>query len=806
MCLKSFFTKMLIAFTLIVPCFVFTSQIGFASLNKGQNNSLTTSPDGSPNSYNGNISLGKVATQSSTDFGAFAERAVDGNTDGNWYNSSLSCTLNENNPWWKVDLGSDYKISNIVVFNRTDECGERLTNFKVSILDINENEIWSVNQLDQPSPSVCINVPGIVGRHVKIQLNQQDRLTIAEVQVFGEKSEGEKVPDYFKKQMITSEVYGDPYGNIQVCNSSIKKISDITIGSGDIIDSFAFTYKDGTQERFGGDGGSCSTIHLSDDEYIVSISGSYGSWYDGPQHIWNLKFTTNKGKIYGPFGGYNVSASSFEATVDKGDAIIGLFGNISKHNDGFEGIGSIGIVIGKVFPYVQTVSCDSCPQIPSGLKTVWNTMPILKWNNITYWAYSYIDNRVSFNIVAYDSKGNILKQWEKEGDRYITSIYIDNISRQVYFRGQYYDANLNPNGVMMSFEELFITESEYVKPNPLVGKNIKIQLTSNNLDYIYYYFNKVSDTSESGKYYLTAKADFENGEIFNIQDAGNSEVYLKAISPEGKFDGYLSVDTDNKVIINTSIIPEKAETFKLNCLEDGKFNLKSVYNGNFVCADVFSGYSVTADRGLASVWETFNAEELPDIIKIPILEVGSKDTAKIGDKIIADIVIHNAINICAEDIKINYDSNLLEYIGTVKVDGMKVYKEADLSSDTKRFITASLGKVNAANGDKTLLRLEFKAKKAGNAKIAILNGRIADNSTLETDVQANDCGEKIIKIEENYKDVNRSGTFTLLDLGIDAWYYGEPVSKTDTYKYDADVVADGFIDGSDLSTIVSYIV
>ncbi len=184
------------------------------------------------------------------------------------------------------------------------------------------------------------------------------------------------------------------------------------------------------------------------------------------------------------------------------------------------------------------------------------------------------------------------------------------------------------------------------------------------------------------------------------------------------------------------------------------------------------------------------------------LTVEAPDTARINNKITVDIVIHNAKTICAEDIQVNYDTELLEFTGVAEADGMKIFKESDVSSGLKRYITACLGKANAANGDKVLLKLVFKAKKAGEAKVNILRARIADNAALETDVAQENCTGKTIVIN-SYSDINRSGEFTLLDLGIDAYYYGDAASLTDTTKYDADIIDNGTIDDDDLSVIVA---
>ena len=186
------------------------------------------------------------------------------------------------------------------------------------------------------------------------------------------------------------------------------------------------------------------------------------------------------------------------------------------------------------------------------------------------------------------------------------------------------------------------------------------------------------------------------------------------------------------------------------------------------------------------------------------IEVSSIDKTRTGTEITANIIIHNATNICAEDLKISYDTSKLQFISSENADGMKIYKEDDITAGIKRYITACLGKANAANEDKVLLKMKFKAIAAGEAKIDILNGRIADNATVEMDVSQENCGEKTVLIVGG-KDVNRTGEYTLLDLGIDAWYYGDSAADTDTSKYDADQVVNGTIDDADLTEVVAQI-
>lgn len=80
-----------------------------------------------------NLALGKPAIQSSTYSAATASLAVDGNRDGNYDHGSVSHTNNVDNNWWQVDLGAVEPVGDVVIWNRTDCCGERLHDFAVSV-------------------------------------------------------------------------------------------------------------------------------------------------------------------------------------------------------------------------------------------------------------------------------------------------------------------------------------------------------------------------------------------------------------------------------------------------------------------------------------------------------------------------------------------------------------------------------------------------------------------------------------------------------------------------------------------------
>lgn len=48
----------------------------------------------------------------------------------------------------QVDLGTMYDITNIHIYNRTDACSERLSNYTIYLLDEDGNEVWSNHQID----------------------------------------------------------------------------------------------------------------------------------------------------------------------------------------------------------------------------------------------------------------------------------------------------------------------------------------------------------------------------------------------------------------------------------------------------------------------------------------------------------------------------------------------------------------------------------------------------------------------------------------------------------------------------------
>jgi len=142
-----------------------------------------------------NLALGKPAIQSSTSWAGEAKRAVDGSTDGDFHHNSVSHTSSQPQEWWQVDLGDVFSLQQIRIWNRTDCCGERLSNFYVLVSDDPFPSTNLQETLDQPEVgryyfkgTVARNTDieiARTGRHVRVQLAGTDYLALAEVEVIG---------------------------------------------------------------------------------------------------------------------------------------------------------------------------------------------------------------------------------------------------------------------------------------------------------------------------------------------------------------------------------------------------------------------------------------------------------------------------------------------------------------------------------------------------------------------------------------------------------------------------------------------
>ena len=86
-----------------------------------------------------NLALNKPAWKSSTYAHTYvptADKAVDGNAADNFNGKSCTHTKEEQRPWWVVDLGAEYLVSDVVITNRGDCCGDVFEDFYSDYLPI----------------------------------------------------------------------------------------------------------------------------------------------------------------------------------------------------------------------------------------------------------------------------------------------------------------------------------------------------------------------------------------------------------------------------------------------------------------------------------------------------------------------------------------------------------------------------------------------------------------------------------------------------------------------------------------------
>ncbi|XP_077869753.1 uncharacterized protein LOC144361815, partial [Saccoglossus kowalevskii] len=164
-----------------------------------------------------NVAYGKPVEQSSQYRDGSAIKAVDGDTSSDYSHHSCMHTQFEYEPWWRVDVGYQCEIQDIVITNRLDCCGNRLIGAEVRVgisKSLNESNtlcgIVTRDNIDEID--IAINCgDNVVGRYVSIQiLNRTDYLHVCEVQVFGKVAVDTLSNVAFNKSAYMSSVW---FGN-----------------------------------------------------------------------------------------------------------------------------------------------------------------------------------------------------------------------------------------------------------------------------------------------------------------------------------------------------------------------------------------------------------------------------------------------------------------------------------------------------------------------------------------------------------------------------------------------------------------
>ncbi len=142
----------------------------------------------------GNVATDGQAKQVSTFQGAVASRAIDGNTDGNAANNSVSGTLAGFQNWWSLDMILPQDVHKIRIWNRTDCCSDWLQPIWVFVSEYEIPEFGIPEEIAQIPWITAFYHDGPIdtfaefdfqgkAQRIKIQLGEYGRLMMAEVQV-----------------------------------------------------------------------------------------------------------------------------------------------------------------------------------------------------------------------------------------------------------------------------------------------------------------------------------------------------------------------------------------------------------------------------------------------------------------------------------------------------------------------------------------------------------------------------------------------------------------------------------------------
>jgi len=130
-----------------------------------------------------NLAIRKPATQSSTYQNNPAYAAANG-VDGQKYDTSLFSTEEEQSPWWEVDLGAEYAIENVMLYNRVGCCQERARGLQVLLSSDGENYMLVYTHDNTAFRNHRVDIGGLGARYVRVQLPYRGYLHLQEVEVY----------------------------------------------------------------------------------------------------------------------------------------------------------------------------------------------------------------------------------------------------------------------------------------------------------------------------------------------------------------------------------------------------------------------------------------------------------------------------------------------------------------------------------------------------------------------------------------------------------------------------------------------
>ncbi|XP_067456703.1 fucolectin-1-like [Thunnus thynnus] len=172
-----------------------------------------------------NVALRGKATQSHCSqgtenvFGA-AYNAIDGNRESSFSAGSCSHTMEQPNPWWRVDLLESYIVTSVIITNRGDCCADKIDGAEIHIGNSLEGNgatnpvVGVISKISAVDSFTLTFSNRVEGRYVTVLLpGSQRTLTLCEVEVYGYRAPtGENLALQGKASQSTLYSYlGDAY-------------------------------------------------------------------------------------------------------------------------------------------------------------------------------------------------------------------------------------------------------------------------------------------------------------------------------------------------------------------------------------------------------------------------------------------------------------------------------------------------------------------------------------------------------------------------------------------------------------------
>ncbi|OPH61254.1 hypothetical protein BC351_15035 [Paenibacillus ferrarius] len=186
------------------------------------------------------------------------------------------------------------------------------------------------------------------------------------------------------------------------------------------------------------------------------------------------------------------------------------------------------------------------------------------------------------------------------------------------------------------------------------------------------------------------------------------------------------------------------------------------------------------------------------------VQAGSQLTIRFG-------VTNVTYNVYAQDIKLSYDSSLLEFVSAASMkDGVSIVQTKDQAGQL-RLILVSQGATHPVTGTADMVQIVFMAKNVQQAATGLITAAtviLADAQGKETSATSSSISVQVTPVPVGIPgDLNHDNKVSIGDLGFAAANYGKTSSSPDWDQVkSADMNNDNIIDILDLAALANRMV